>query len=760
MPVTNPARPTTPFAGTIGRTLAESVPDWPSPEQPDPSTPNIIFIVLDDVGYADLGCFGSDIPTPHIDRLAAGGLRYTNFHATPLCSPTRAALLTGRNHHSVGMRLLSNLDTGFPSGRGFVTPAAATLAEMLVDTGFNTMCVGKWHLAPTEHLTQAGPYDQWPLGRGFERYYGFLEAETDCFYPELTADNHHVDAPGRPEDGYHLTDDLVDRAIGFVRDQTSITPDKPFFLHLAFAAAHAPHQAPPAFLHAVRGRYDQGWDVVRRQRFEQQRSMGIIPPDTVLPASNPMVEPWDDLSDDQRRLFARMQEAYAAMLIHVDQAIGRFIDQLEHLGRLDNSVIMLLSDNGASQEGGVEGTLNPAAYQNREVDTFVSKLAHIDDIGGPTAHSNYPLGWAQAGNTPFRRYKQNTHEGGVRTPLIVHWPASITDAGGIRQQFHHVTDLTPTALGLVGVTPPSVRRGINQMPLHGADLSYSFAAPRAPTTHPTQYFEMFGHRGIQLGRWKAVAFHERDTDRYDDDEWELYDTEADWSESTDLAAIHPEILARLVDLFWSEAARYDVLPLDDQGFALRARVPRPGSIRNRERFVYYRGMAHIPAAAAPPTMNRSHRISTVLHEFSAHHQGVIVALGGPSTGYVMYVKDRHLCFDYNYLGELYRLRSSTPLPTDRAELTVAFEFVKTGDCQGVGQLLIDGDMVARGSFPRVIRYFLGWEGLDVGRDGCAPVSDAYDGEFPFTGTFDAVTFDLAPSEDDFDLRATQFEAVD
>lgn len=732
------------FRGTIGRTHHDSQPHWPEPVVAPEGSPNVVYVVFDDVGFSDFGCFGSEIETPTVDALAAEGLRYTNFHTTPLCSPTRASLLTGRNHHSVGMRLLSNLDTGFPSGRGYVTPRAATVAEMLRDHGFNTMCVGKWHLAPTEHTSAAGPYDQWPLGRGFERYYGFLEAETDCFYPELTYDNHAIDPPGKPEDGYHLTSDLVDKAIDFVRDQSSVAPDRPFFLHLAFAAAHAPHQAPESYLQQFRGRYDCGWDEIRRQRHARQLELGVIPPGTELSPRNPHVEEWDRLSDDQRRLYARMQEAYAAMVAHTDAELGRLVSFLGEIGRLDDTIIVLISDNGASQEGGLHGSLNPTAFQNQVEQDFDAMLDQIELIGGPKSHSNYPWGWAQASNTPFRRYKQNTHEGGVHAPLIIRGPHDIADPGGIRRQFHHVIDITPTVLSLVGVEAPTTFRGTSQLPLHGVDISYTFEAQSAPTQHETQYFEMFGHRGIWHKGWKAVAYHERGTS-YEDDQWELFRVEHDWSECRDLAAEHPTILREMIERFWVEAGKYDVLPLDDRGFAERARIPRPGSLRSRSTYTYYPGMAHLPAAAAPPTMNRSHKITARVDRGDPTADGVLVALGGHAAGYVMYVKDNHLHYEYNFVGDMYRLRSDEPIPS--GPCTLEFQFEKTEDQAGMGRLLINGSSAGEGKFPRVLPYFHGWEGLDIGRDSLAPVTDSYDGEFPYTDAFEELVIEVAPSED-------------
>ncbi|AEM84407.1 arylsulfatase [Streptomyces violaceusniger] len=741
------------FQGKIGTTYEESTPWWPEQPAPPEDTPNVVVIVLDDVGFSDLGCFGSDIETPAMDALATGGLRYTNFHTTTLCSPTRASLLTGRNHHSVGMRMLSNFDTGFPSGRGRVTQAAAMLPEVLRDNGFNTMAVGKWHLAPMEQTTASGPYTQWPLSRGFERYYGFLEAETDSFYPELFYDNHAVAPPKTPEEGYHLSEDLVDRAIEFVTDQTSVTPEKPFFMYMAFGAAHAPHQAPQEYLEKYRGRFDHGWDVERETRHARQIERGILPPGTELAPRNPGVEPFDELSDDEQKLSVRLQEAYAAMLDHTDHHIGRFMEFLERIGQLENTITILLSDNGASQEGGQKGSLNPTAFQNGLSEDFDEMLARIDEIGTTRAHANYPWGWAQAGNTPFKRYKQNTHEGGVRCPLIVNWPRGLSRTDENRQQFHHVSDIMPTLFELLDLQAPEVYHGIPQMPIHGTSMAYTLDAPTAPTRKEAQYFEMFGHRAIWHDGWKAVSFHQRGSS-FDDDQWELYHHDTDFSECNDLAETQPEQLQKMVARFWVEAGKYDVLPLDDNGFALRAKIPRPGSPRRRTTFTYYPGMAHLPGAAVPPVMNRAHRITAFVDRAAASDEGVLVSLGNISSGYVLYVKDNRLVYEYNFLGTRYTVTSQDELPLGPAELT--FDFIKTGDVRGVGRLYVSGMPAGKTDLPQVLPHFFGWQGLDVGRDTLSPSSPSYDGEFAFAGKLDRVVFDVAPDEE----GTEPFERVD
>ncbi|MFM7126667.1 MAG: arylsulfatase, partial [Actinomycetota bacterium] len=516
------------FAGRIGRTLADSAPDWPARPHPGENAPNVIFILFDDLGFSQFGCYGSTIETPNIDRLAASGLQYTNFHVTPLCSPTRASLLTGRNHHAVGMRSISNFSTGFPHMRGSISNHAATIAEVLRDTGYATFALGKWHLCPMADASAAGPFDQWPLQRGFDRYYGFLDGETDQFHPELVYDNHWVDPPAGPDEGYHLTEDLVDHAVGFLHDSLSIRPDRPFFMYFALGATHAPHQAPARFLEKYRGRFDEGWDVMRARWFANQKRLGLIPDDTELAPRNPGVEAWDDLSDNQRRLACRLQEAFAAFLDHTDEQIGRLMAALESLGVADDTIVVLLADNGASQEGGPFGVLHEMKFFNFLIETPDEAIHRIDDIGGPHSHSNYPWGWAQTGNTPFKWYKQNVHEGGVHVPLIVRWPKGISTSGR-RDQFHHVNDLVPTMYEIIGITPPVVYRGYEQMPVSGTSLAYTFDHPDAPSRKEVQYFEMGGHRAIYHLGWKAVTRHQPRTS-FDDDKWELYHVAVDRSE--------------------------------------------------------------------------------------------------------------------------------------------------------------------------------------------------------------------------------------
>ena len=737
-----PPIPDLPFEGKIDTTWEESTPWWPAAVVPPPGAPNVVVVLYDDVGFGSFGSYGSEIATPVMDALADQGVRYNNFHVTPLCSPTRASLLTGRNHHSVGMSFLANADSGFPGQRGHVTKQAATLAEILRAAGYNTMCVGKWHLAPIDQTSAAGPYDQWPLGRGFERFYGFLDALTDHFYPDLVHDNHRVDPPKTPEQGYHLTEDLIDHAIGFVRDQASASGDKPFFTYIAFGAAHCPHQAPPAFLEKYRGAYDEGWDVVRERRYRRQLELGIIPANTALAPRNESVVPWQSLSADEKAVSARLQEAFAAMVDHTDHELGRFVDYLKEIGRYDNTVFIVMADNGASQEGGPGGSTNIVAYENGNQPDLAFNLARLEQIGGPRSQTNYPHGWAQVGNTPLRRYKQNTHAGGVRAPLIVSWPAGLPARGEIRGQFHHVIDIVPTVLDLVGVAAPHVHQGVPQLPIHGVSLRYSFGDPAAPTRRATQYFEMFGHRALWHEGWKAVSFHRRGNN-YDEDVWELYNLDQDFSECNDLAAKHPERLQRMIGLWWAEAGRFGVLPLDDRGFPERAvKYQSPGSPRLRSRLVLYPGMARIPSGAAPLMIERSYRIVARLADIGVAPEGVVVSLGDLSGGFTFYVKGGQAVFEYNHEGTPYRVESRAGAVTAVAR-TLEFVFERAAEYAGTGRLIVDDVVVGEAQIPRTARWFISWSALDVGRDSLSRVSDAYADAFDFTpGALERVEFEL------------------
>ncbi|MBX3313952.1 MAG: arylsulfatase [Actinobacteria bacterium] len=731
------------FQGTIDRYHRDSTPWWPERRHPGAQAPNVVVVLLDDLGFAQLGCFGADMPTPNIDRLAAEGLRFTNFHVTPLCSPTRAALLTGRNHHEVGMRGLSNFDTGYPHQLGHVSNHAGTMAEVLGDGGYATFAVGKWHLCPMEQASAAGPFDQWPLQRGFDRYYGFLDGETDQFHPALVHDNHHIDPPATVEEGYHLTEDLVDHAIGFVHDSVSVRPDRPFFLYLALGAMHAPHQAPAEYLARHRGRYDEGWDVARERIHARQLAEGTIPPGTELAPRNPGVDAWDELSDPQRRLAIALQEAFGAFLEHTDDQLGRLFDDLESLGVLDDTVVVLLSDNGASQEGGPFGVLHEMKYFNFLGETPEEAMDRLDDIGGPHSHTNYPWGWAQAGNTPFRWYKQNTHEGGVHVPLIVRWPDRIGDPGTSRGQFHHVSDVAPTIYELAGITPPEVYRGREQMPITGTSFAYAIDDADAPTAKPVQYFEMMGHRGLWLDGWKAVTRHDAGTS-FDDDTWELYDLGADHSECHDLAAERPERLAAMVERWWAEADEHGVVPLDDRTIELFGARFRPGSPHPPERvYRYFPPVTPLPVQAGPPIGGRNWDLRATA-ELTDRDEGVIFATGTENSGLSLFVQGGRLVFDYNCFGDHHVVESDRPVPTGRCELGVRFRKRAFGDLGRAGadaDLLIDGEAVGSVEIPFAM-FVMSSLGPSVGFDDGSPVSDRYRDRFAFTGALHEVEITL------------------
>ena len=728
------------FGGQIGRTIAESTPWWPPAPNPVSGTPNVVVVVFDDVGFAHFNSYGSTIATPNLNRLADGGLRFVNFHTTALCSPTRACMLTGRNHHAVGMRAISNFDTGFPNMRGAIPRSAATLAEILREQGFGTYMVGKWHLAPMHETGPAGPFHNWPLAKGFDHFYGFLQGETDQYRPELVHDQHYIDPPATPEQGYHLTEDLVDHAIGYARDHVSAAPGRPFFTYLAFGACHSPHQAPDDYMAKYRGKFDEGWDVMRARWFERQKALGVIPPDTELPPRNPGVKAWDALTDNERLFAARLQEAFAAFLEHTDAHLGRYIDSLAELGQLDNTIFIAMSDNGASQEGGPTGVLDEMRYFNGLRENVDAAVTRLDTIGGPDSHTNYPWGWAMVGNTPLKRYKQNTHAGGVRDPFIVHWPQRIKDAGAIRRQFHHVTDIAPTVLDLLGIQPPRVVNGVEQMAVHGTSMAYAFqaGAGNEPTRKRSQYFEMFGHRAIWHDGWKAVCYHEPGAS-YDTEAWELYHADLDASEAHDLARQQPDKLRALIELWWAEAGANGVLPLDDRrGGELFKTAQFRGNTARRTRFIYYPPVSRHSADVAPPTGNRSF---SILADCTLTGQnGVILARGSANGGYVLFVKDGHLVFDYNFFHTHTQVRASHPLPSGPCLAGVRVDRVgKTG----TATLVVDGTDCGSVEIAEMA-VMVSSTGLDVGRS-IAPVCHDYEPPGVFEGVLRSVTVEVAAS---------------
>ena len=724
------------FTGVIGRTVKESVPSWPLPPRAPQGAPNIVLVVLDDVGFADLGCYGSEIETPTLDRLANGGLRFTNFHTTALCSPTRACLLTGRNHHSVGMGMLASWDSGFPGLRGRIAPSAGTLAEILQEQGYNTFATGKWHLAPSASTSASGPYNDWPLQRGFERYYGFLAAATNHWYPSLTHDNHHIEIPEEP--GYHLTTDIIDHSIAFIRDQKALDREKPFFLYTALGACHAPHHVPAEYVEKYEDVFAKGWDQTRRDRFARQKQLGIIPPETVLSPPNDDVVQWNLLGDDARKVAVRLQAAYAGMLDHADYQLGRLITFLEQLNQLNNTLIFVVSDNGASREGTEHGTINAMRYFNNVPDNIEDNLAALNEIGSASLINNYPLGWAMAGNTPLKRYKGNAHGGGVRDPLIVHYPVEITDRGGIRSQFHHAIDLVPTVLEIIGIEAPRELKGFPQQQIEGTSLRYTFDQKVGPSAKNTQYFEIVGHRGIWHRGWKAVTWHRPGTS-FDNDKWELYNLEDDFSESHDLASERPEHLRALIDLWWSEAGRYQVLPLNDAprwfGDEEMGGLPLPC------RYELLPKTSRIPGEAAPDIRNRSYSITAQVHMGNQNTQGILIAHGDSASGYALYISNGRLVHDYNFVGTHFVIASNILVPQGRH--TLRFDFTAIGNHSGVGHLWIDSNQVGQVEMPTTLRRLPQWSGLYIGYSPLLPI-DNNPRPFPFSGVIERIVIELEP----------------
>jgi arylsulfatase len=752
------------FKGVIGRTWQESTPWWPEPVRARQGSPNVLYIVLDDVGYGQLSPFGGLCETPNMDRLAANGLRYSNFHTTALCSPTRTCLLTGRNHHSNGMASIVENASGYPGYNGVVPFENGFLSEMLTPNGYAAYAVGKWHLTPHEDMNMAARRDRWPLGRGFERFYGFLGGDTNQWNPDLVHDNHQVEQPRQAEDGYHLTEDLADKAIEFVTDLKNADPGKPFFLYFCTGAGHAPHHAPNEWIDKYRGKFDMGWDKAREEIFQRQKEMGIVPPDTQLTPRPDWIQAWDELSDDQRTLYARMMEVYAGFISHTDHHIGRLLTFLEEIGELENTITVLISDNGASAEGGVHGSLNEAMFFNRVPETLEDNLARIDELGSPTTFNHYPFGWTWAGNTPFQRWKREVHEGGVADPCIISWPKGITARGEVRSQYAHAIDITPTVLELIGAAPPATVKGVAQSALQGTSFAHTLENAEMPSNHDTQYYEMLGNRAIYHRGWKLVTYHGTEgmiydgrTDpskHFDEDRWELYHVEQDFSESRDLAGEYPEKVRELEAVWWAEAGRYNVLPLDARSVGRALGRPRSTG-PSRKRFVYYPGGAAIEMLAAVGVRNRSHTITAEVEIPSGGAEGVLLADGGRFGGYSFYVQGGKLCYAYNFLGrDRYHVKSTAPVPAGRHVLQMGFE--KTGQqpfgAGGVARLYVDGELVGEGEIPRTVPFIYGLgTGLQCGADGGNPVTEEYRSPFTFTGKLRRAIVDLSGPEPPRDL---------
>ena len=750
----------TPFTGTIGRTAASSQAAWPLPTRARAGAPNVLVFLLDDVGFAQLGCYGSDIRTPTFDRLAAGGLRYRDFHTTAICSPTRACLLTGRNHHSNGVGIIQEMATGFPGYNGMVPKENGFLSEILLNQGYATFGIGKWHLTLASEYASGASKARWPLSRGFERFYGFLGGKTNQWAPTLVHDSHYIDPPKRPEEGYHLNADLADRAIEYLTDLRTIAPEKPFFMYYCLGAGHAPHHVEPEWIARYRGKFDQGWDVWREQVFARQLEMGIVPAGTKIAPRPEQVKAWDSLSADAKILYARQMEVYAGFLEQTDHHIGRVIAFLERLGELDNTLVMLASDNGASAEGGEHGSFNECQFPNRVEASVADNLKHLDDWGSVKSFPNYSWGWAWAGNTPLRRWKRYLHQGGMSDPLIVHWPRGIAARGEVRGQYVHVVDVAPTILEALGLAAPPVLNGIAQRPLEGVSFAHTLNDAAAPTKKEAQYYEMIGSRAVWADGWKAVVEQPQGEMLTEAmlaaQKWELYHVAEDFSESENLADRYPEKLQALIERWWVEAGKYNVLPLDSR-MQTRMSERKPSTVPAGRRYVYYPGGAPMFEYTAVNVKNRSHSISAEVEIPQDGAEGVLLAHGSWFAGYSLYVKDRRLVYVHNHLGLAeYRIVSSEEVPTGKCVLR--FEFTRTGEHRGRGALFAGDRKIGEGEIPHTVPAVIetSGEGLCCGYDSGLPVTDDYRAPFRFTGRIAQVVVELddGPAPDaDAQLRA-------
>ncbi|WP_072687998.1 arylsulfatase [Rhodococcus marinonascens] len=772
------------FRGVANLDIRDSIPDWGPYEQPkaEPGSPNILYVVLDDVGFGALGCYGGPIETPNIDRIAGNGLRYGQWHTTALCSPTRSCLLTGRNHTTNGMGCISEASSGFPGSNGHIPPECATLAEILVDHGFSTAMVGKWHLCAQDEMNLASTKRNWPVGRGFERFYGFLGGETNQWNPDLVHDNHSVEQPSTPEEGYHFGVDITDKALEYLGDVKAIAPERPVFLYYAPGCAHAPHQVPAEWSDRYRGRFDAGYEVMREQILARQKEMGLVPQNTGLPPLNPIgtfdtrsgpdgqpfppldfTRPWDTLSEDEQRLFARMAEVYAGFLSHCDDQIGRLLSYLEDIEQLDNTIIVVVADNGASGEGGPNGSVNENKMFNGVPDDLDENLAQLDELGSVETYNHYPNGWAMAFCAPFKMWKRYTYNGGTCDPCVISWPAGIEARGETRDQYHHAVDLVPTLLDCLGIELPETVKGYTQHPLQGVSMRYSFDAGMIPTAKRTQFYSMLGSRGIWHDGWKAVTTHPTLSgwSNFSDDVWELYHTDVDRAELYDLAAEEPGRLAELIGLWFHEAGANQAYPLDDRAPVEILTAPRPQQVAPRNRYVYRPGGAAVPESVAVSVRNRSYSIGALvdLPEPDAlvdlldqGPSGVLFAQGGRFGGHALYVKDDRLHYVYNFLGmEQQIVAADEDLPTGE-NLILAASFDKNGEdppgtARGVLALYHGDRKVGEGLITTQPGPFgLAGAGLTVGRGGADAVTDDYSGEAPGTftgGTLKRVVIDVS-----------------
>lgn len=739
-----------PFRGTIGTTYKESTPYAIPPVTAPQGAPNVLLVLLDDEGYGQSGAFGGLIPTPTQDMLAAGGLRYTRFHVTALCSPTRAALLTGRNHHAVGMGTITNLATDFPGYTGSIPKSAALISEVLRENGYATAAFGKWHLIPEVEDTPSGPFDHWPTHQGFDYFYGFLNGETNQWYPELTLGTEPVEMvapPGRKGD-YTLNEDLADKAIAWIRSERSLAPNKPFFIYYAPGASHAPLQAPEAWIDKFKGKFDMGWDRYREIVLARQKKLGVVPEDTKLTARPPQIPAWDSLTPGQKQVAERLMEVFAGFTAQNDYEIGRVIDAIRATGQLDNTLIIYIAgDNGASLEGGLYGTSNTMAQINGVPESTAYMLSILDKLGGPTTDPHYPVGWAWAGNTPFQWGKRiASHLGGTRDPMIVYWPRRIKNGGGLRYQFEDVTDVAPTILDAARLPEPVEVDGVKQQRVDGMSFLDTFASASVPSRRHTQYFEILGNRAIYHDGWMAAArsgllgwVYTPQAIHMMQQPWELYDLDKDYSEADNLATLYPDKLKRLQALFDEEAKRNNVYPLDPR---FGGRQPRPDGTH----FTYYGPTGHLYLSLTPQYENRSHTITAYVDIPKNGANGVLMADGGQGGGFSLFVKDGRPAYTYNYFDRrITTISAKDPLPPGRAKITVKFDYDGGGNGKGATvTLMVNDRQAAQARLEQTVPFAFSFEDtFDVGEDSASPVGD-YRAPFPFTGTIERIDLDLAP----------------
>jgi len=753
--------PPQPFKGKIGRTAKDSIPDFPREAAAPQGAPNILLIMTDDVGFAASSPFGGPIPTPTFERLAANGLRYTQFHTTALCSPTRSALITGRNHHSNASGVVMELGTGYPGYHTLMPKSSGTIAEVLKQHGYNTSWYGKNHNVPDWHTSQAGPFDLWPTGLGFEYFYGFLGGDTNQWHSAIYENTKPIEAEEQQgNQPIHFDQLMADHAIAWLRMQHAVAPNKPFFVYYAPGTAHAPHHAPKEWIAKFKGQFDKGWDQLREDIYARQKQMGIIPADAKLTPRPKEIPAWDGMSVEQKQLYARMMEVYAGALAHCDYQIGRVIQTIEQMGQLDNTLIIFIQgDNGASAEGTLQGFSNEIGLIANAVPESLDYLLSIkDELGGPIAYNHYPVAWAHALDTPFQWTKQvASHFGGTRNGLVISWPQRIKDKGGIRPQFHHVIDIVPTILEATGIKFPKMLNGVAQRPIEGVSMAYSFANASAPSAHQTQYFEMLGNRAIYHDGWVAATTPLRLPWVFsgkvdpDDFQWELYHVAEDFSESENLVTRNPEKLKELQAVFDREAKKFNVYPLDS---SLAERLDpsiRPGLTRGRSVFTYYPGMIRIPEATAPNVRNTSYSVIADVEVPEGGANGVLVTQGGRFGGWALLLLDGKPTFVHAFSNQeqhKYRIASNQKLSPGKH--TVRFDFKYDGGGigkGGTGTLLVDGQQVAQGRIERTVRFrFSLDETFDVGEDTGTAVIDDYAEQLPykFTGTLAKLTVDLAP----------------